>query len=296
MSVPLSDRKARVALDTLLISDLRIQFKTKKSLKKEPNTCEVSISNLNEQSRSALQKGRIKVILEAGYPDNIAQVFSGDSRTVDQVLKGATWETKITCGDGERAYRYARVAESFRPGTRVADVVQIVMESLGMPVVGHLAELRAVTEQFLQGYSAFGKVASELDHLLKSRGFTWSIQDGQLQILQSDGTTTAGVIRLAPDTGLIGSPEHGNVEKEAPLSQVTGDAADVGFSLTAKRKTGPAVLKVKSLLQPGLHPGGRVQVESRGVKGLFRIETVTHTGDTFGGEWYSELECLPTSA
>lgn len=295
MTTELFERKARVALGTILISDLRIQFKVKKSLKKEPNTCEISVSNLNEQSRSALQKGKIKVVLEAGYPDNISQVFAGDSRTVDQVLKGATWDTKVTCGDGERAYRYLRVAESFRPGTKVADVVQQVADALGLKVVGQTSALKAVTEQFVHGYSPFGKVATELDHLLTSRGFTWSIQDGQLQILQVDGTTNHSVIRLAEDTGLIGSPEHGNVEKQAPLAQMSGDAADVDFSVTAKRRTGPAVLKVKSLLQPGLHPGGKVQVEARGIKGLFRIEQVEHTGDTFGGEWYSELECLPTS-
>lgn len=291
----LFERKARVAVEGLLITDLRMQFKVKKTLKKAPSTCEVSISNLSETSRAALQKKSLKVILEAGYPDNIAQLFSGNSRYVDQKLEGATWVTKIQCGDGERAYRYLRTAESFRPGTRVVTVIESVMQSLGLPVIGHLAELRQTTEQFLQGYTAFGKVATELDRLLHNRGFTWSIQDGQLQILKVDGAFGEDVIRLAPDTGLIGSPEHGEPEKDVPLQQVSGDAEDVGFTVPAKKKTGPAVLKVKSLLQPGFRPGRRVKVESRGVNGVFRIETVEHTGDTFGADWYSELECLPSA-
>jgi hypothetical protein len=156
----------------------------------------------------------------------------------------------------------------------VSDVVDTVAKAMGAKVVGHTAELRSVTEQFVHGYSAFGKVASELDHLLKSRGFTWSIQDGQLQVLQVDGALGDSIIRLAADTGLVGSPEHGNPEKEEPLTQLSNDAADVGFSVTAHKKKGPAVLKVKSLLQPGLKPGRRVKVEARGVNGVFRIETV----------------------
>jgi hypothetical protein len=290
----LFDRRVRVAVESLLITDLRVSFKVKKTSKKEPNTAEISISNLSEKSRAALQKKSVKVILEAGYVDSIAQIFSGNSRTVDQVIEGPNLTTKINCGDGERAYRYLRVSESFRPGTRVSDVVDRVAQALGMTVTGHVKELRAVTEQFIQGYTSFGKVANELDHLLTSRGFTWSIQDGQIQVLKVDGATSDSVIRLAFDTGLVGSPEHGNPEKQVPLSQVSGAAEDVDFTVHATKRKGPAILKVRSALQPGFAPGRRVKVESRGVNGVFRIQTVEHTGDTASQEWFSDLECLPT--
>lgn len=294
MGVLLYERKARLVLDTLIITDLRIQFKVRRTLVKEPNTCEVSVSNLNEQHRSAFQKKLPKVILEAGYPDNIAQLFSGDARYVDQVLQGATWTTKLQCGDGERAYRYLRVNESFAPGTRVADVVSKVASAAGMQLTGQVSALQSVTEQFLQGYCAFGKVAAELDHLLVSRGFTWSIQDGKLQILQRSGAVTGdSIIRLATDTGMVGSPEHGSPFKQGPAVQVDGNADD---DTGLQPVVGPAILKVKSLLQPGFRPGRRVQIQSKGVNGLFQIQTVEHSGDTFGGEWYSDLECLPADS
>jgi hypothetical protein len=295
MSALLWERKARLAIDSFLITDLRIQFKVKKTLKKEPNTCDIAVANLNESSRAQLQKKRFRIVLEAGYLDSIAQLFAGDSRYVDQVLDGATWLTKIQCGDGEKAYRYLRVAESFRPGTRVVDVINAVAQASGMKLVGHVAELRAVTEQFLQGHVAFGKVATELDDLLTGRGFTWSIQDGQLQVLKVDGAVGEDAILLSPTTGLVGSPEHGNPEKQVPVSQVSGTAEDVGFTVSAKNRTGPAVLKAKSLLQPGFRPGRKVKIVSKGTNGIFRIQTVVHTGDTFGGEWYSDLECLPSA-
>jgi hypothetical protein len=294
--VPLFERRVRVIADTLEIEGLRAQFKVKKTLRKQPNTCEISISNLNEHSRAGLQKRRrIPVILEAGYVGNLAQIFSGESRFVDQVHEGAEWVTKIQCGDGERAFVYRRVADSFRPGTRVADVINTVVGALGMTATGHLAEIKALAEQFVGGYSAFGKASSELDHLLKSRGFEWSIQDGQLQILKVGKTSNESVLVLSPSTGLVGSPEHGNPEKDVPLDQLSGKEADGSFALSAKGVKGPAVLKVKSLLQPGLRPGRKVKVESRGINGFFRIQSVEHTGDTHGGDWYSLCECLPTT-
>jgi hypothetical protein len=48
--------------------------------------------------------------------------------------------------------------------------------------------------------------------------------------------------------------------------------------------------KVKTLLQPLVEPGGYVQVKSKGVDGeFFRVEELTHTGDTHGNEWHTEL-------
>lgn len=286
-STPLDDRRVRIAVDDLLITDLRVQFKIKKTLKKEPNTAEISISNLNQNHRAQLQSKKPKIIVEAGYAGNLAQIFSGNSRYVDQIKDGADWVTKVQCGDGELAYKYRRVAAAFAPGTAVSDVASSIAKGLGLTVVGG-DHLKTISEQFLQGYSAFGKAATELDRLLAGRGLEWSIQDGQLQILPVDGTTKDSVVLLSPGTGLVGSPEHGNPEKQVPL---TPDQ----YVVLGHKKKGPAILKVKSLLQPLLRPGRRVQVQARGIKGLFRIQTVTHTGDTHGGDWYSELECLPTA-
>lgn len=286
----LYDRKARVVVNTQVIEDLRIQFKVKRTLKKEPSTCEVCITNLNEESRALLQQKHDKLILEAGYKDTIAQLFSGDSRFVDQKREEADWVTKIQCGDGERAYQYRRISKSFAPGTRVSDVVAAVAQAMGLTVTG-LDKVQGLTEQFTQGYTSYGKASQELDSLLRGRGLEWSIQSGQLQILSEGGTTQDRVILLTskPDnTGLIGSPEHGNPEKDVPVSPDQ-------FVVVGQKKQGPPILKVKALLQPGFYPGRKLQLKSESEDGVFRIQTVTHTGDTHGDAWYSELEVLSTT-
>lgn len=282
--------KERLESQGIAIEDLRVSFKVRKTSKKEPNTAEIQVYNLSEDTRASLQKKHIAVILEAGYAGALAQLYSGDSRYIDQVMEGPDWVTKIQCGTGERAFQYRRVNMSFSQGTRVVDVIARVAEALGFPVRG-LENLESLTERFLTGYVSAGKVANELDHLLKSRGFEWSIQDGQLQILPVGGATADSAILLTPETGLIGSPEHGNPEKKIPANQIDPSAG--GFNLNATKVTGPAVLKVKSLIQPGFRPGRIVEVRARGIQGQFRIQTVEHSGDTHGAEWFSSLECLP---
>jgi hypothetical protein len=273
---PVPKRACVVIVDSVRIEGLRCVFKVVKSLKKEPNTLDLKIHNLSERTRSAVQKKGVPVIVSAGYDDRGAIIFSGDARTADHVRDNTDWVTHVQCGDGERAYQFARVSKSFKPGTPVADVVRATARELGLGTGNldtALAEggFRGGLTQFASGYSAKGRAALELDRLFRTVGLTWSVQDGHLQVLRGTKPVLGKAVLLTPNTGLIGSPDHG--------------APDT--------KGGPSILKVKALLNPQFICGGQVQVESDSVKGLFRIEKLEHEGDTEAGNWYSMLELKP---
>lgn len=273
----LYSKRCAVVVDGLLVDGLRAQFKVEKTLTKNPNTAHITISNLSEETRRKMRNRHASVILSAGYADTVAQIFSGTARTVDHVRKESTWETVIQCGDGEVQFRVSRVSQSFGPGTKVADVIAAIAHSTGLKVgnavdQAELGGFRGGLEQFAQGYVAHGKSSAQLDKILRSAGFDWSIQDGALQFLRPSEAAKNQAVLLSEDTGLIGSPEHGTPDKKGK----------------------PSVLKAKSLLQPTLRPGVRVEIHSRAIHGSqFRVEKVTHSGDTGATEWYSEIECLP---
>lgn len=253
------------------VENLRVAFKVSKSIGKEPNTAEVSITNLAGSTRSELQGKGHKLILEAGYEDTIARIFAGDVRTIDHTKAGADWTTKATCGDGERAYQWARISESFAGGTRIADVVKKCAEALGLEIGNAIAAVAGFPDQFVNGYTAHGNAARELDRVLRPLGLAWSIQDGRLQVLKEAEANAGTAIELSKDSGLIGSPEFGSPSE----------------------KDKPAVLKVKSLLQPGLKPGDRFSLKSRAHSGFFKANKVEHSGDTAGGDWYTAIEAVP---
>jgi hypothetical protein len=256
-------------VDAIVIENLRVQFKVAKDNKPEPNTAEILISNLSEQTRARLSDKGTRVILEAGYPGTLAQLFSGDATFVDQLRDGADWVTKIECGDGERAYNRARVNESFAPDTEASHVVTTVAKRIGLDIGNLQDQSEQIKGQFSNGYSARGTAATVLNKLLKAQGLEWSIQDGTLQVLQPGKPNKDLAIELSPESGLIGSPSHGT----------PGERGD------------PPTIKIKSLLEPSFRPGGTVNLQSASQKGSFRIEKVEHTGDTEGADWYSELEC-----
>lgn len=273
----LDGRTCTVIFDTVRAEGLRVQFQVRKGTGKEPNTAEVRIYNLAASTRAGMQKKYAPVILTAGYAGNAAVIFNGDARTIDHVKQGSEWVTIAKCGDGERAYKFARINRSFKPGTKIVDVARACAEALGLNLGNLLDELnkggfRGGLTEFAQGRVVYGKASAELDKVLRSVGLTYSVQNGEIQVLRGDAPAPGRAILLTPDTGLIGSPEHGTPEKKGK----------------------PSTLKARSLLQPQIVCGGRVEIRSAGVSGQFAVKAVSHAGDTHGSDWYTDIEAMPT--
>lgn len=265
-------RKWSVTLGDLKVTDLRVQFRVTKTLEKEPNTLDLKISNLSEASRGKLTKKSLTATLEAGYEGTVGIIFSGDSRTIDNTRDHVEWVTHVQCGDGEAAYRHARVNESFGPNTSFKDVIKKAASSLGLNT-GNLDDVlkqNLSVQTFKHGVALFGSASEKFDKLVKSIGYTWSIQQGALQLTkpgEPPAPTTA--ILLSPSTGLIGSPDHAPPDK--------------------KKK--PSQLKVKCLLNPKIRPGSIIVVDSAGVKrSEFIVQHLTHSGDSHGSMWVTEIE------
>lgn len=249
-------------------SGMRIKFKIDKSLKKEPNTSEIVVSNLAEDRRKSLQQKNVKLLLEAGYAETgMSRYFSGDVRTLDHVRQKATWESTFKLGDGERAWKFARVSESFAPGTRVADAIRTVAKSMGLDLGNVDKKLGGVSAILDQGWVAAGSAARELDRLVSGIGKEWSIQDGGLQILDPYEALDLPIPEITPTTGLVGSPEMG----------------------TAPTKGKPQLLRFKALLFP-VKPGGKVKLRSERYDGFVRVHKVSFEGDTHGGDWYTTID------
>lgn len=251
-------------------SGLRVKFKIVKTLKKEPNTSEIQVYNLSPSRRSSLQQKGVKVLLEAGYAgtDGISRYSSGDVRTIDHIREGADWNTTMHLGDGERAWNYARVNESFAPGTQGSDIFKVLAKAAGLDLGNVDKASSIITKVFDQGYAACGSAMRAFDQFVDSVGeISWSVQDGQIQVLKLDAVLDLPIPEITPQNGLIGSPEMG----------------------TPRKKGAPALVKFKSLLIP-TKPGAKVRLKSSRYNGFLKVVSCVFTGDTHGGEWYSEIE------
>ena len=258
----------QVTRDELVVTDLRVAFNIKKTDGKEPNTAEIVVTNLNPDHRGLVQKKGLKVTLEAGYQDTgLSRIFRGDARTVDPVRNGPDWDTTIKCGDGERGYQNARVNESFAPGTGAGDVLNYMASASGLQVGNVPSVLLNITTTFDQGYVVSGAWKHEMQRLMRAIGYQYSVQNETLQVLLPGQSTNAEIPLISPTSGLVGSPEFGTPEKKGK----------------------PALIKFRSLLQPST-PGALVHLRSAKYDGEVYVKKVTMSGDTYGGEWYTDFE------
>ena len=261
----------------MVITDLRVKFKIIKTLKKEPNHSQIEVYNLNAVSRGQLQGKGARVWLEAGYDTQMAQAFVGDVRFIDHLKDhgtGSDWLTKMELGDGERAFVHGRVNKTFAAGTTKADVLKTVAKASGWDL-GNITDFYAsLGQKNLNGFVAWGRANEVIDKLLRSQGLTFSVQDGAIQILPLRGYTAKAAVLIDENHGMIGSPEFGS----APTKK--------------KRR----MLKIKCLMDADkirLRPGDRISLQSIVHQGVCSIQKVELDGDTYGDNWFTELEVLP---
>jgi hypothetical protein len=277
MGVLLFNRSVTVDVDAMRITALRMAFKIEKdATSKTPNKCDLQIWNLSDFSRSKIQTSGAHVVVTAGYDGQVEKLFDGQVTTINHTKQGPDWVTRLTSGDGVFATRGARVNENFAPGTQLVDAFKTIAEKTGL-ALGNVVEeikkgnVRNALTQWTKGAVVSGVAIDEVHKLAATMGYEVTVQDGALQIAERGSTVGNEIVRLAEDTGLIGSPEMG--EK---------DQTDI---LKARHIT-----KARSLIQQRLMPGRSVLLNSARINGLFRIEKVTFVGDTHDTPWYADLE------
>lgn len=273
--LPLYGRKATVTVGTLQIqgagdgdTGFDIKFAIKRNLKAQPNTCDLTVYNLNAAHRSLIEQMKVaRVQVEAGYVNGTSVLYSGDLRTSLSVWEGPTAVTALSSGDGEKAIRTARVKVSVRKGSSTGDVLKAIASALGVGqgnLNSAVSKLQAAgfSSLFTMGTVLTGSASREMSSICRSSGLTWSIQNGVLQLLPLRTYLDGTAINLSPQTGMIGSPTVDN----------------------------DGIMSVKMLLMPDVIPGRKIVIKSDRLQGQYRIEEVNSSGDTSGQDWYHDIK------
>lgn len=261
------------------ITGLRIQAEIKHNLSKHPNSADITITNLNKNSRSEFSQKPLIVSLDAGYDGDLQQVFTGDLRYGHSTLKTPDWETKLQIADGDRAFRQARVNQSFAAKTPILSILEHVSGQMGLTLPSDMAQngiLPYLQTQIQSGTVLTGTAQEQLTKLLDRFDCHWSIQNSKLLIQRDVGNTPGLAQVISSATGLKGSVEVGVPDREGTKR---------GNQVTAKWKM---------TLNPELYPGSLVSIDSRETKGIFKLKSVSHNIDTHGDPWDTSCEAIAT--
>lgn len=261
-------RSVKLNIDGKLITRLRVVFSVTRDLKPDPNEAVIQVYNLNADSRAKLTvpKPVIPVQLEAGYREATSTVFLGNVRRVDSIRNGADWITRLRSGDGTDKTAQNRVSLSLTQNADPGTILEKLAAATGLAFgnareVAAKGDAKGALTTFAKGFTAHGNAFDELVRAAAQLGYDASVQNGELLLLAIDQCSKLPAVLLTPTTGLKGSPE-------------TGEKGTV---------------KATSSLNAGIIPGRAVKIESDTFDGFFRVEAVTHTGDTHGNVWDSDM-------
>ena len=105
-------------------------------------------------------------------------------------------------------------------------------------------------------------------------GLEWSIQNGVLQVKKPGDVMSKEVYVISPETGLISIPERVQIS-----SSDQNGKNQVGYDLVY-------------LMNGAIGPGDYVQVDSKYLKGFFRVYSLEIDGDSLGGAWQCKARVL----
>lgn len=299
-------RSWKVQVDTLDVSALDLEFKVLATLKPEPNKCTLTLWNVNADHRAQLLKRNrpnpasnklvgVPVQLEAGYTNNTSVIFSGDLREVSSQRDGVDWKTVLSGDDGGRAYREARFPSgglSFRKGASIGNILKQCCDAMGIGI-GNAADFETTAQisgfgSTLPGPMVFdGAVAKGVDRLLASVGLTWSVQRGSLQLRKKGAALDMAAINLSPSTGLLGSPDA-CMDSSVSLGNPQQLAAAAKLATKKPKPFNPSVIKIKSMMIPGMIPGRKIVLDSANFSGGFYLTECLYVGQSWSNDWHIE--------
>ena len=260
-------RRARLEVGAggsiLTINGLRMSFEVNAGVS-DPKPTRVQVYNLGARTVDRVTE-HAPMRLFAGYVEPPRLIYAGEITRIKHAREGLERVSTFE-GAGSQSKRASTMFVVGQKGlVSLRAVVTDAVEAMGLEV----GPLDAVPDEQLDGFTWELSAAAALDALLvQSRGITWTEVDGEIRFTRSqDPVTLPGVVVINQHTGMIGSPS------------LTDDGA-----------------KVRVLLNPAIEVGRQVRLESEAVKGAFRVVAVLHRGDTWSGEFSTDLDLRSLAA
>ena len=251
---------------------LHISFSVERADTDSANTAKVSLWNLSPEHLSELNKDDCVVVLKAGYGSVMPLVFTGVVTFASTKLDGSDMLTEIELVDNRIELRDTYVSVGYDGVVNCKTLIQDGAEQMGVTVsFSYNAEFKDIPN----GFSYVGPAANVLTKACDTSGLVWSINNGVLQVKKPKDTMSREVYELSAQTGLVNTPTRVQISDEA-------DGYEYGWD-------------VEFLMNAAITVDDYVYLNSKQVKGYFRVYSITIDGDNYGSSWTCTARLLEVS-
>ena len=307
VSLIVAPRNGDTALD---LSEMHFRFITKRGDLQTPNSLSIVIYNLSDATVQKLANAPTaefsRVVLQVGYigliPDqpylgtifdgNIKYVRTGNDNSTDSYIE-------IVAADGDSAYNFAVVNVSLAAGSTASDHINACLIPMGQvqPQGVTAGSIPTYTTPLPRGKVMFGKARDYIRNIADTVQASWSIQDGQLQLVPVAGYLPDEAIELNSATGLIGFPQK--TQSGIVVRSLINPKIKIGARIHLNNA---AIQRYSYSLAFGAYTSASpanvqlLQALKTDADGYYRVLWVEHSGDTRGNQWYSDLICVAVDA
>ena len=247
------------------------------SLTQKVNTGKFTIMNLDDDFVNYLISNRdnnLSFVFEAGDNDQgIQEIFKGTVTNVKDNFSKETRVTDLTVVDGGLNSKNAYTVKSFARNTPYSTVIQSLVDDLKLPV----ESFPPISGATLTPVSYSGPTVKLLAEELNRQGYTFSIQNQAVSILDKNKRKPIQASLITPDTGLIGRVQRYTDNDKSSANKESQMAEGVSFTC---------------LLDSALKPDETVYLEDEGIDGPYKLVEVNFDGDYEGGVWICECRAV----
>lgn len=243
---------------------LSIVFKAEKDItSKGLNTLSLQIFNLNETNRRKLtideeaNPQNIKIVLLAGYGDELKSIFEGTIKTCESFKNGVDYTTEFDCIDGGVDYLKSNTSATV---TNKDDALNAIIKTMPNVKKGKITKQNTL----LRPKVMIGNSAGILADLI-NKDELFFINNEVLYIIKDDEIISKYIPVVNSDTGLLNTPS---------------------------KKEGAVIFE--TMMNPAISIGGAIELESvvaTTLNGIYRVEKISYAGASDGSDWIMQCQC-----
>ena len=294
--------RAQTTDKVLDVSQLRCVFDIKRYAMYYPNSATIQIYNLTAGTETDIMNEGYRVIVYAGYEKsatdtNYGQIFDGDILMCSREKQNGTdYILTILAMDGSFMYQEGYANFTLDRGATARDVVKNIVNKASVKIDAQDKNISKVLEKkkYSKSKTVHGLVRNTLNDICKELNCTWFIDNGKLYILSYAEDSSylpngKAAIELNVKTGLLGNVKQVNQGVEAKCLL---NPQIVPFSMVRIE----SYLITRQLPTIGTYSQGTSLTYKVDSKGLYRVISVNHHGDTRGNDWYTYITAYTQSA
>lgn len=283
----------RNAENVLDLSALRVTFNIQNADVESPNNAVIRVYNLATDTVTLIRGQFTEVTLNAGYENgNFGAIFQG---TIKQFKIGRESATDtyldIYASDGDIGYNQGVINQSIAAGATANQVGKAIAAT--MSTIGSDFGSLLISKQYfpaLRGQVLFGMSRARLRNLASTLDASWSIQNGQVVMIDNTGYRDGEVVNINIQTGLIGQPEQ--TDGGIKVRTLLDPRYRIGCQVKLNNTDVNQIIQNSPTAQAYNRWAGIQQLASISTDGLYRVFVVNYEGDTRGNPWYADLILL----